>query len=169
MYDAIPEDDMTRMRWSTRWLLLPGLGVVSFVVAVFLVDRYAHVDYPFDVWRMDLDDALANIGFFLVGVAAIWTIGAKATRAESKANHVEHQINGGLSESAKRHVNEMLDNNEIEVGLWRRVDALEESKQDCIEREKRCSEENEKLRNWVIARLDQTPLGRQDDREARRN
>jgi hypothetical protein len=156
-----------KLKWSTKWLLFPGLGIIAFLVAVFLVDAYVHrVEYPLGVWRMDLDDFLGNIGFLLGGIAAVWTVAKTAKRAEAKADLVAHQINGGMSDAAKAHVLEALDNSEIEVGLWRRVDALEESKQECIEREKRCENENEKMRRWVIARLDQTPLGRQNGRQS---
>jgi hypothetical protein len=154
-----------RLKWSTKWLLFPGLGIIAFLVATFLVGIYAHrIEYPLDIWRMDLDDFLGNVGFLLAGIAAIWTVAKTAHRAEKKADLVAHQINGGMSDVAKRHVIEALDNSEIEVGLWRRVDALEESKQECVDREKRCQDENDKLRDWVIERLDMSGKGRGGDR-----
>lgn len=142
-----------KLPWSVRWLLLPGLALGVIITVTVLADQIFEVHYTF-----------IGIGTILVGWGAIWTAYQKADEAQHTANKVEKQINGGMSESAKQHVEEAIANSELEVGLWRRVDALEQSKQECVEREKRCEEENEKLRDWVVARLDQTPLGRNENR-----
>ena len=142
------------MKWTSKALLIPGLVVGVGVVAVITLDQFFDVHYTF-----------IGIGTIIVGVTGFTALWDKADAALRTATNIEHQINGGMSDAAKQHVQEAFEDHEIEVGLWRRVNALEESKQDCLEREKRCEAENEKMREWVIARLDQSPLGRHDGRE----
>ena len=142
------------MKWTSKALLIPGLVVGVGVVAVIMLDQFFDVHYTF-----------IGIGTILVGVTGFTALWDKADAALRTATNIEHQINGGMSDAAKRHVQEAFESQEIEVGLWRRVNALEEAKQDCLDREKRCEEENEKMREWVIARLDQSPLGRDDGRD----
>ena len=141
------------MKWTSKALLIPGLVVGIGVVAVIALDQLFEVHYTF-----------IGIGTILVGVTGFTALWDKADKAERTASNVEHQINGSMSEAAKQHVQEALENSEIEVGLWRRVDVLEASKQDCLDREKRCTEENDKLRVWVIDRLDKAPYGRDNGR-----
>jgi hypothetical protein len=142
-----------RLKWSTKYLLLPGLLVGASVAMIVLVDQFYEVHYTF-----------IGIGTILVGITGFTKLWEKVEEAQHTASKVEHQINGGMSEAAKAHVEEALTNSEIEVGLWRRVDALEEAKQECVEREKRCEAENEKMRRWVIERLDMSGKGRGGDR-----
>ena len=138
-----------RLAWSTKWILLPGIAISIVVGLIVTVDQFYEIHYTF-----------IGIGTILVGMSGFGALWEKADRAQHTAAVVEQQINGGMSEAAKQHVEDALANSEIEVGLWRRVNALEDSKQDCLEREKRCEEDNAKMREWVIARLDQSPLGR---------
>jgi ammonia channel protein AmtB len=154
-----------RFKWSTKWLLFPGLGIIAFLVAVFLVDAFTHrVEYPLDIWRMDLDDFLGNIGFLLAGIAAIWTVAKTAKRAEKKADQVADQVNGGMASLATQILHDEIRVAGLEVGLGARVMALEESKRDCEEEKRVCLEENEKLRDWVIERLDTSGNGRKEGR-----
>ena len=142
-----------RFPWTTKEFLIPGLVVGIAVAAIIMLDQFYEVHYTF-----------IGIGTVIVGTTGFGTLWQRAMEADRLAKRLEAQINGGMSAAAKQHVQEALDNQEIEVGLWRRVNALEDSKQECIEREKRCEEENERMRDWVVARLDQTPLGRRNDR-----
>jgi len=141
------------MKWTSKAVLIPGLVVAAGVVAVIALDQFYEVHYTF-----------IGIGTIIVGVTGFTALWDKADAALRTATNIEHQINGGMSDAAKAHVQEALKESEIEVGLWRRVDALEASKQDCLDREKRCTEENNKLRAWVIDRLDRSPYGRDNGR-----
>ena len=154
------------MPFTRRWLIAGS--ILALILLIVLVDRtedvLTHVSYPLTTWRIDLDDAMLGIGTILLGIAAIWTVWLKANRAEAKADQVSKQINGGMSKIAREHVDGALKNADVELGLWRRVDALETAVDDCTDREQRCMDENEKLRDWVIARLDYSTEGRDTER-----
>jgi hypothetical protein len=135
-------------------------GFVSLVVLIYVVDTaedwVQHISYPFNVWRMDLDDALANIGLFLAGLAAFIAVFRKADRAHQKADQVSERINGGLMEMAKQHV-EIATQEAQETGhyidLLSRVTAVEKQRDDC-------HNELSQIRDWINRRLDETGNGR---------
>lgn len=113
-------------------------GLASLIVLIITVDKaedwLTHVSYPFDVWRMDLDDILANLGLFLAGSAAIWTVKLKADR-------IEHKLNGGMMELAHKHVQE----NEVIIGLVHRLDKMETERKTCIDELKALRQHIEEL------------------------
>ena len=162
------------LTFSKTWMLLPGviLLIVGGLVAHTL--EGAAISYPTDVWRMDLDDIIANIGTVLLGVGTLllgFAALIKAREALSISRRNEHSLNGGMAETASEHVNTALQEADVEQGLWRRVDVLTEQQRECEEREKRadaraenCEARNEELREWVIARLDGSDKGRNVDR-----
>ena len=151
---------------STR--IIAGISFVVLIALMVIVDRaediLTHISYPMDTWRMDLDDALIGVGTFLLGVAAFVTLWRKADKTQAATDRVAGQINGGMSAIAREHVEGAISDADVEVGLWRRVDALEAGLDECCERELRCLEENDKLRDWVIARLDYSTEGRNTER-----
>lgn len=146
------------MKWS-RWYWWAAGGVLL-VLLIILVDKaedvLAHIEYPMDVWRMDLDDMIANVGLFLGGLAAFLMVFKTAKDASRKADHVSSQINGGLSDIAKDHVSDALKDADVEIGLWRRVDELERTRQECLE-------ELEGIKTWINRRLDDVENGRSND------
>ena len=124
-----------RFTLSRRWLIFGG--ILAAVVFVIIVDRaedfVGHISYPLGTWRMDLDDALIGFGTILIGTAAIWTVWLKAKATDVRVTKVEAEINGGMAEAAGNHVGEALHDADLEVGLWRRVDALEDANRECHE------------------------------------
>ena len=106
---------------------------VALIALIYIVDtaedRLVHVEYPFNVWRMDLDDILANVGLFLVGVAAFVTVFKKADQAGKKADQLSQRVNGGLQKAAREHVQD----NEVIVGLVHRLDMVEADRGKCLE------------------------------------
>ena len=106
---------------------------VALVLLILVVDRaedFMHdISYPFNVWRMDLDDIAANIGLFLVGVAAFVTVFKKADRASRKADQLSQRVNGGLQQAAREHVQD----NEVIIGLVHRLDKVEGNRDLCLE------------------------------------
>ena len=146
---------MTSSPW--RRYLLPGAGFAAFVVAVVWVNANAdQVDYPFNVWRMDLDDFVANIAIITGAAYGIWKVKrnsdqarALAAVAAEKAALLESKFNGGLAEAARTH---MQDNEMFEL-LMVRVDRMEKERDDC-------QEALTDLRMWMVERLDQTGRGR---------
>ena len=156
--------------FSKKWLFLPGLAllVVGGLVAHAL--EGASIEYPLGVWRMDLDDLLANIaalvlgvGTLLIGIAAF----IKAREALRLSQRNESTINGGMTEAAKAHMQEALDHAEIEPGLWKRVDALEQDRDLWEDSAKECLEREAKMRVFmadVYERFDAVGLGRRKER-----
>jgi hypothetical protein len=144
------------------WLIAGGF--VALVVLIYLVDTaedwIAHVSYPFDVWRMDLDDMLANVGLFLAGLSALIVAMRKADRAQKKADQVSERINGGLAKMAKEHV-AIATQEAVEAGhyveLLGRVTEIERQRDDC-------RQEVASMREWINARLDETGNGRTEGR-----
>ena len=112
------------------------IGIGSFLALVILIividrseDWLTQVEYPFDVWRMDLDDVLANFGLFLAGLAAFLTVFRKAGRAHQKADQLSERVNGGLQRAAREHVQD----SEVIIGLVHRIDKVEENRDLCLE------------------------------------
>jgi hypothetical protein len=138
-------------------------GFVALVTLIVIVDRaedVLQVSYQFDVWRMDLDDILANIGLFLVGLAAFLAVFRKADRAHKRADLVSEQFNGGMREMAKQHV-ELATQEAQEkshyIDLLTRVTSIEKQRDDC-------HEELSVIREWINKRLDETGNGRSNGR-----
>lgn len=168
---------MMSLTFSKRWFLLPGviLLIVGGLLATVL--RGVDISYPVNTWRMDLDDILANVaalilaaGTFLLGLAAL----KKASDADHRSIRNEHSINGGMGEAVTHHVGEALKDADVELGLWRRVDVLEEGYKDCMERERVWEGERaqlrldrEALRDWLNRRLDETGNGRREVRDGK--
>jgi hypothetical protein len=148
----------------TKRTLLFGGGFVALVALIYIVDTaedwVQHVSYPFDVWRMDLDDALANVGLFLAGLGAFLAVFRKADRAHKRADLVSEQFNGGMREMAKQHV-ELATQEAQEAGhyidLLTRVTTIEKQRDDC-------EAERQELREWINKRLDETGNGRSNGR-----
>ena len=140
------------MKPYRAWLAIPSM--IALVAVIYAVDRaedfLTHIEYPFDVWRMDLDDILANIGLFLAGLGAFLMVFRKADRAHKKADLVSDQFNGGMKEIAQQHV-ELATQEAHEEGhyieLLERVTAVERQRDDC-------RVELEMIRKWVNERLD---------------
>ena len=162
----------------TRRYLLYTLAAAALIVIIVLVDKaedlLTRIEYPMDVWRMDLDDIAANVGFFLAGLAAFLTVWKKAGKAHDRADQVSQDINGGLASLASQIVADELRQSDIEVGLHNRVTALEDllvDYQGCLDREKVWDAEKEQLRidrtalrDWLNRRLDESGHGRDTPR-----
>ena len=120
-------------------------GFVLLITLIIVVDKaedlLTQVEYPFDVWRMDLDDILANIGLFMVGAAAIWTVKLRGDKLEANHEQLANKINGNLAVSARLHMQE----DEIFIGLMHRIDKLENERTDCIDELKVLREKIEEL------------------------
>jgi hypothetical protein len=144
------------------WLIAGGF--VALVVLIYLVDTaedwIAHVSYPFDVWRMDLDDMLANVGLFLAGLAAFLTVFRKAGQAHKKADQVSERVNGGMARMVKEHVaiatNEATEASHY-LDLLSRVTEIEGQRDDC-------HQQLADIKEWVVNRLDETGNGRSGER-----
>ena len=148
--------------------LLPGAGFVAFVIAVVWINANVHVDYPFHVWRMDLDDALANVAIIAGATAGIWKIKKDTDRADAKAEHakvqadaaaakadqLEQSFNGGMAEVAREHMQE----SELMTNVMVRLDRMERERDDCVGK-------LDSLQKWVIARLDEAGFGRREARD----
>ena len=115
-----------------RSLTIAGL-FVALILLILIVDKsedwLTHVEYPLNVWRMDLDDIAANIGLFLVGVAAFVTVFKKADQASRKADQLSQRVNGGLQQAAREHVQD----SEVIIGLVHRLDKVEGNRDLCLE------------------------------------
>ena len=150
-------------RQTKRALLIAG-GFVALVTLIFIVDRaedwLVHIEYPFNVWRMDLDDILANVGLFLAGLAAFLTVFRKANKAHLKADQVSERINGGMAKMAREHVaiaaNEATET-EHYIDLLERITAIETQRDDC-------HKELADIRDWIMKRLDESGNGRGEGR-----
>ena len=140
--------------------LLPGAGFAAFVVAVVWVNaNIDRVDYPFHVWRMDLDDFVANVAIVAGAVAGLWKVKLDTDKARREAEAAKQQIatlerkfNGGLEEAAKTH----MQDNEVFETLIVRMDRIENERDDC-------QQALTELRAWMVNRLDQKGLGRTRD------
>ena len=149
------------MRNTIRRYLLPAAGFAVFVVAVVWINATIdYADYPFHVWRMDLDDAVANVAIVAGAFAGIWKVKLDADRARreaeaarQKTEELERRFNGGLAEAARTH----MQDNEVFESLIIRVDRIEQERDAC---QAALSD----LRQWVVERLDQTGLGRTNGR-----
>lgn len=155
-------------RWSLRTLLIPGVGLVVFIVGVVLVNEYARVAYPLSTWRMDLDDALIGFGTILIGTAAIWTVWMKATDAAAKAEALEAKLNGGLSSIASQIMMDELKQAGIDTTLAKRVAGVEAKLEDVTGQRDDCLErvaQQDALIASIHDRLDRNGLGRNEPRE----
>ena len=155
---------------SRRWYWWAAGGIVL-ILLILLVDKaedvLSHIEYPMDVWRMDLDDMLANVGFFLVGIAAFASLWVKAGKAHDKADEVSKEINGGLEKLATQHVAAAtLEAQEAGhyVELLGRVTAIEKERDDCHEELAEVRVEMGQIQDWVVTRLDKSGNGRSEAR-----
>jgi hypothetical protein len=150
-------------RQTRRALLIAG-GFVALVTLIFIVDRaedwLVHIEYPFNVWRMDLDDIAANIGLFLAGAAAFIVAIRKADKAHKKADQVSERVNGGMARMVKEHVaiatNEATETSHY-IDLLSRVTEIEKQRDDC-------HQQLTDIKEWVVNRLDETGNGRSGER-----
>jgi hypothetical protein len=142
-----------RLPWSTKYLLLPGFLVGASVAVIVFADQFFEVHYTF-----------VGIGAVLVGVTGFGSLWQKVEEAHRIAVKTEKNINGGMANLASQILQDEIRVAGLEAGLGARVIALEESKRDCDEEKRLCLEENEKLRDWVITRLDGSGNGRSDNR-----
>jgi len=151
-----------------RRYLVPGAGFLAAVIVIVLIhESLEDIEYPLQVWRMDMDDLVANVGILAAAAAGVWKVkldADKAHREADKANaktaDLERKFNGGLQEAAKTH----MQDNEMFESLMVRVDRLEEEKQQEQKGRVDCEEALSDLRQWVITRLDQTGNGRSNGR-----
>ena len=112
----------------TLYWTAAAIGLVALIFVVDTAEDWLHdVSYPFNVWRMDLDDVAANIGLFLVGLAAFVTVFKKADKAHRKADQVSERVNGGLAVAAREH----LQDNEVIHTMMHRMDRIEAQRDDC--------------------------------------
>ena len=148
------------IRHTIRRYLIPGGCFVAFVVAVVWINASIdQVEYPFRVWRMDLDDAVANVAIIAGAVAGLWKVKldadkakAEAEKANRKAADLERKFNGGLADAARTH----MQDNEVFESLIVRMDRFENERDDC-------QQALTELRSWMVNRLDQKGLGRTRD------
>lgn len=137
------------MKFKRHMMYLGAL--VALIILIVIVDRsedwLTHVEYPFDVWRMDLDDVLANVGLFLAGLSAFIVAIRRADRAHKKADQVGDRINGGMADMAKEHVAMATQESQDYNELLLRVTSVENQRDDCLK-------ELHMLRSWTNERLD---------------
>lgn len=137
-----------------RRYLFPVLGFATFAAIVMFINAMIDTaNYPFNVWRMDLDDFVANIAIVAGAVAGIWKVHGDAKRAEQKADTLEEKLNGGMKEAARSH----MQDNELFQSLMFRVDRMEQERNEC-------QDALSDLRVWVIQRLDDSGNGRNIER-----
>ena len=121
------------------------------VTIIVIVDRaedwLTRIEYPFDVWRMDLDDVLANIGLFMAGLSAFIVALRRADKAHKKADQVGDRINGGMAKMAKEHVAMATQEAQDYVELLSRVTVIEDERDNC-------RKELRLQRKWINERLD---------------
>lgn len=145
-----------RLKHSTIALLIGAIVALGFLIggaASHFLEPIA-VSYPFDVWRMDLDDTLANIGIFLGGLAAFLVVFKRARKVEERVERVEHKINGGLSSLASQILKDEIKQYGLDIEaveqwmeLSRRLALLEQSEHDCLLRE-------DDLKGWVREQIE---------------
>ena len=150
---------MKRNTWI--WWAVGGVMLILLIVLVDKVeDLLAHIDYPLDVWRMDLDDLLANVGLFLGGLGAFLMVFKVAKDAQRKAELVDSRINGGMKKLAEQHV-AVATNEALEAGhyveLLSGVTKIEQQRDHCLE-------ELDAIKEWINRRLDETGNGRSEPR-----
>ena len=137
------------MKSNYKWALWAAALVALIVVVDRAEDWLTHIEYPFNVWRMDLDDLLANLGLFLGGLAAFLTVIKRVKIAESKAEKAAGSINGKLASLAEEHVR-LATQEAMEAGhyveLLSRITSLETERNKCLT-------ELENLRTWIEGRM----------------
>jgi hypothetical protein len=107
-------------------------GFFALIVLIVIVDSakdWIVVSYQFDVWRMDLDDFVANVGIFLAGVAAVWTVKLRNDETRRKLDALEHKLNGEVKQAAHDHLQE----NEIIATMNHRLDKMEVQRDECTD------------------------------------
>ena len=123
-----------RLTW--KWV---AWGVAALVALIIVVDRsedwLSHVSYPFNTWRMDLDDAIGNVIAFLAVLVAYLAVTRRQKATESK-------LNGGLEELAKK-----LMRDEIETA------GLNQTYMELLARVEKCMKENADMRQFILDRF----------------
>ena len=136
-----------KVRIAWKWVILGVIALTGLAVLVIEHTMQAvTIEYPLNTWRMDLDDAVTTATAMLAAIAGI----IAALAAWRKAGKLEHKFNGGMSSLAGQIIADELRTADIEVGLHRRVQVLEDSEAECLKLKEECLEENEGLRDWVI-------------------
>ena len=75
-----------KIRNGAKRYLLPGAVFALFVVAVVWINATIDsADYPIHVWRMDLDDAVANVAIVAGAAVGIWRVKLDADKAKREA------------------------------------------------------------------------------------
>lgn len=155
------------MKPSYRWAAAAAALIMLIVIVDRAEDWVTHIEYPLNIWRMDLDDLLANLGLFLGGVAALITVFRKADRAQKKADQVSERINGGMAELAKEHVAiataEATEASHF-IDLLGRVTTIEKQRDDCHDQLEVMRTELGRVQAWVVTRLDKSGNGRTEER-----
>ena len=119
------------------WVATVGfVALVALIVAVDRVEDWmTSVHYPLDVWRMDLDDLLANVGLFLAGLAAYLKVRRSTPGVEKKVETVEGQVNGEIRELAAELIRDEIATaglSQTTVEMEGRVEALEVQRDQCL-------------------------------------
>ena len=137
------------MKSNYKW----ALAAVALIVLIVVVDRtedwVTHIEYPLNIWRMDLDDFLFNVGGFLMGLAAFMTVFKKAGRAQTQADKANIKVNGGMQKLAEEHVKiaaQEVQESGHYTELLDRITSLEGQRNVCLE-------ELSSLRIWVERKL----------------
>lgn len=162
---------------STRWIAFGAFVIlVGIILAVNRIEDWATtISYPLDTWRMDLDDffvAIMSVGILLSGLGGFGLLWRKADRAHAHADKAIDSINGGMTSIATQVIHDELRVADLEIGLSKRVAALEQAIEDCAEREITWAQEKAQLRrdrtalrDWLNRRLDETGNGRSEVRD----
>ena len=167
------------MNVHRSWWLM-AIAVVALVIIGMGVDHFMQdvlVQYPLGTWRMDLDDFVGNIGTLLIGVGTLglaWVGYRKIGGTNRKIDQVEHKLNGGMNKIVERLVEDEMaakgyDQTFLEV--LSKVDECIKQRDDAIGQRDECRvalkaslDENDKLRQWVVDRLDGSGNGRSSER-----
>ena len=130
---------------SWHWFLAFGVLVATIITVDRAEDWLSQVGYPLTVWRVDLDDLLANLGLFLGGLAAFLMVFKRTRQIETQVAEVSERINGGMTRLAEEHVKRAtLEASEAGhyISLLERITSLETQKHHCMQ-------ELAELRSWI--------------------
>lgn len=155
-------------QWWWMAVAIVGLVVIGMGIEHLMSDMF--IAYPLDTWRMDFDDLLGNIGTLLIGIGtmALAIVGVRKERkVKEKIEKVETKLNGGMNAIVERLVADEMaakgyDRTFLE--LLAEVEKFRNERDECREKVATCLEENEKLKQWVVDRLDESGNGRSEER-----
>jgi cobalamin biosynthesis Mg chelatase CobN len=116
-----------------KWALWGFFALVALIVLVDTAEDVLHdISYPFSTWRMDLDDATANV-LTAIGILVAYTVGRRKQKKDRDT--IEAKLNGELRELAQEILLDQIETsgiNDTVTSLRADVEEVKQQRDECM-------------------------------------